>query len=215
MAVSENSSPSPSPPKRPNVGRRFVGVRQRPSGRWVAEIKDSSQRVRLWLGTFDTPEEAARAYDEAARALRGENARTNFVGHHSTESGTDVRARLNKNLQNIVRTDGGGGGRCLKTRVSDQLTFASIFRPHSSFNLDPKCIERVVRPSFIVPPHVSNDESDPVSLCGVDTNRFDIVELDCFEEGMAMQGESECGRMRKRCKVSSSVVVPPSFTEGN
>ncbi|KAJ6722853.1 SHN SHINE DNA BINDING / TRANSCRIPTION FACTOR [Salix koriyanagi] len=61
------------------ASRRFVGVRQRPSGRWVAEIKDSSQRVRLWLGTYDTPEEAARAYDEAARALRGENARTNFA----------------------------------------------------------------------------------------------------------------------------------------
>ncbi|KAK1292910.1 Ethylene-responsive transcription factor RAP2-11 [Acorus calamus] len=58
--------------------RKFIGVRQRPSGRWVAEIKDSLQKVRLWLGTFDTAEVAAHAYDKAARILRGANARTNF-----------------------------------------------------------------------------------------------------------------------------------------
>ncbi|KAJ4713307.1 Ethylene-responsive transcription factor [Melia azedarach] len=64
--------------KRSSKIRRFLGVRQRPSGRWVAEIKDSSQKLRLWLGTFDTPEDAALAYDSAARLLRGRNAKTNF-----------------------------------------------------------------------------------------------------------------------------------------
>ena len=58
--------------------KRYVGVRQRPSGRWVAEIKDTIQKIRVWLGTYDTAEEAARAYDEAACLLRGANTRTNF-----------------------------------------------------------------------------------------------------------------------------------------
>lgn len=175
-------------PTKPAPARRFVGVRQRPSGRWVAEIKDSSQRVRLWLGTYDTPEEAARAYDEAARALRGENARTNFAptpinNISSTDhqfSFSSLKAKLSKNLQSIMARN--ADNKSSKSRVSDHFTFASIFHHHQYSHVDIGKIDKAVQPSVIVP-------------------------------SLNLDGFCSEGSRSKRFKVSSSVLVPSTFTE--
>lgn len=76
-----------------NAACEYRGVRQRTWGKWVAEIREPNKRTRLWLGSFATAEEAALAYDEAARRLYGPDAFLNLP-HLRAASAAAAHQRL-------------------------------------------------------------------------------------------------------------------------
>ncbi|EOA35731.1 hypothetical protein CARUB_v10020965mg [Capsella rubella] len=66
---------------------KYRGVRKRKWGKWVSEIRLPHSRERIWLGSYDTPEKAARAFDAAQFCLRGGDADFNFPDNPPSISG--------------------------------------------------------------------------------------------------------------------------------
>ncbi|WOL02801.1 hypothetical protein Cni_G11520 [Canna indica] len=101
---SSNSNPLlhiPSSSSCPSMGKRqYKGVRRRSWGSWVSEIRAPHQKTRIWLGSYSTPEAAARAYDAALLCLKGSSASFNFPASLPTQLPATVMSP--KSIQRVA-----------------------------------------------------------------------------------------------------------------
>lgn len=136
----------------------YKGVRQR-KGKWVCELRQPNNKSRIWLGTFSLPEMAARAYDVAALALKGESASLNFP-----EAACELpRVKSSSSIRDI---------QCAAMKAAVQASSHDV-KSSSSLSLSHSCLDvlpKTCRKSFL-------DEEELFNMPGL---------LDSMAEGLIL-----------------------------